>query len=279
MDVYEKIKSVTNVRRYKTLNSSKYISSLNYKEYEFVYKELSYRNSSHYIDENDDINYLVKVDNNITLETFVKSRKIINVLRDLKGPVIEFKIEDAEKSYLFSYNLENDNDLYEIKILLEKRRVNVNIVIFDGSQFLKGLTILMEIDDRILDMFKYITETCHCGGHPRIDPDFSNDMTGNYLMVENNFGVLEELLNIVDNLQKWRSKDDFDILIDYDENIQIWFAGKLTNLQYIKKEISKKYNIISEGTGIAKGKGFIKYNKGMIYFYKSNLEENLDFSI
>lgn len=279
MDIYEKIKSVTDSRKYKALNSSKYISALNYKEYEFVYKELSYKNSSHYIDENDEINYLVKVDNNITLETFVKSRKIINVLRDLKGPVIELKIEDADKSYLFCYNLENENDLFEIKIFLEKRRVNVNIVIFDGTQFFKGLTVLMEIDDRILDMFKYLAETSYYGGHPRIDLDFSEDITGSYLIVENNFGVLEELLNIVDNLQKWRSKDEFDVLIDYDENLKIWFAGKLTNLQYLKKEISKKYNIISEGKGTVKGKGFIKYNKGMIYFYKSNLEENLDFSI
>lgn len=270
MDIFEKINAASNSSRYKILDSNKHMITLSSGEYDFIYRELKHKNNFQYTDLEGRVNFLIRISTIKDVETVVKNRKTVSVLRELEGPGIELGIEGLANRFIFTFDLNNQVHLYNLKKLLKNREAYMHFLLWNENNLINCFTALLEIDQRILERLIHMLQLTNSGEYPRINFQGYNALNCVYFVFDYAEGLLEELLDTVDILQKWGSKDIFSVYIDFEQGYKVIIDGNAQNKDYLKKELTKKYTLIEEGNCKPSGKPFFKYDKGMLYYYNSN---------
>lgn len=271
MEIFEIVEKTKNNSTYKPLSSNGYMVPLNSREYDYVYRELRYKNAFHFTDINGDLNFLIKINMGKDIERVVKNRKILDVIGKKEGPCIELNIEDMDQKYLFVFNLKNEVSMLNIKSLLNKQKIYLHFIICDEKSCIKNFTALFELNEIIVEKFRYFTELCYYQSYPRIDFTGDSNKKAWVVIFDESFEILDEILEITDKLKNWGSMDKFNVYIEYKDGLALIISGECNNINYIKKEIGKRYKIIKEYEDTPKGKPFFRYDRGMMYFFNSNI--------
>lgn len=274
MNIFQNIDNANSDKKYSTINSMQHMKELTSREYDFLYRELKYKGSFHYVDCDFEYNLVMKIDNEKQIEEVVKNRKAVNVTRNSDGPVIEMNIEGLTKPFSFMFDLGNNESLYKLKILKTKKEAKMHFVLYDSGKLTKIFSAMLNIDQRISQRLDYIIKLTYDGCYPY--SDYFEESYENIKCIETdgNESILEEIVNVVDNLQKWGSSDSFSVLVELREIYRVTFKGRINNFNYIKSELQKKIRIFGETQSDSKGIPFIKYDSGMIYFYKTRFSDN-----
>ncbi|WDC84100.1 hypothetical protein PL321_17790 [Caloramator sp. mosi_1] len=188
----------------------------------------------------------------------------MDVKLDLEGPVIEL-IVDGLDSFEFNFSLNDAMNVLALKYLFTNKIVNVHFVVELAGTLQKFYSSAMPIDQKVIERIEYVLKCLDEYSYPKIEEDITNKESVLFEL-DAGFEVLDDLIHIVDQLRKWNSKDVFSIAVKRDDNFKIYFIGQLLNKNYIKAELNKKYRLV-ESNSISDGKGFLKYDRGMIYFY------------
>ena len=272
MEILVEKEDGTKDNAYKSINFTRHMLPLSRIDYDYVYRKLKYKDTYHFVDEGGTVNFLIKIISGKQIESVMKGAKSIYVFRDMNGPGIELSVGGLDKSYVFLFDLSDNRHRDNLKKLMSRREVFMHFIIYDEKQCIKCFSALLNIDSRIFERLNYMISLTTEGCYPRLELNEHEKEDANFIVVKSNTAVLEELLNIVDSLQKWGSKDCFTVYVSEQSGYKIFFAGQAINLNYIKNEILKKFQIFGEGIEPPSGKPFFKYDRGMLYFYKSNLE-------
>lgn len=272
MEIFNRIDSAVRDEVYRGLDSDKHMVSLKPSEYGFVHRELKYKNTFHYIDLNDNAVFLIRITSARGIETVMKGKKVVSVARGLRGPSIELNVDGFGERYRFDFDLDNHINLYELKRILASREVFMHFILLGEEQYLHCFSAMLSIDNRIMERLVYMLELTSQGEYPRIDFKGFSDKECSYIKFNGDLKLLEDMLEALDKLQKWGSKEEFNVYVDYDQGFMFFFEGDTKNKEYIKKVLIQKYELQEEGMGKARGKPFFKYEKGMIYFYKDNIK-------
>lgn len=272
MEIFKRIDSAVRDGVRRGFDSDKHMVSLKPGEYGFVYREMKYRNTLHYIDTFDDAAFLIRITSAREIERVMNSKKVVSVIRGLKGPTIELTVDDSGQKYLFEFDLESSIHLYELKRILAVREVYMHFILWDEEKCLHCFSATLSIDNRIFERLIYMLELTSFGEYPRIDFKGFREEDCSYIKFNGDIRLLEDMLETLDKLQKWGSKEEFSVYVDYDQGFKFFFDGNTKNKEYIKKELAPKYELKEEGTGKPHGKPFFRYEKGMIYFYRGMLK-------
>lgn len=254
------------------MDPSRHIIPLDSRYYNFIYRELNYKSTFHYVDEMEMLNFIIKVDTPKNLEKIYRSKKLVYVTKDLNGPVIEIVLDSLEVSYKFLFDINIESHLYNAKKLIDNKKVIIHFLFTSVDEMYKALSIPMEIDEGSFNKFIYILNYCYEGQYPRINFEGYESEEGYCLSFNDDNYILEELLEVIDKLEKWKCKDVFSVYIEKGDNLNLVFDGKITNIDFIKNELIKKYKIVDEGNRKVSGKPFFLYDKGLLYFYESSLK-------
>jgi hypothetical protein len=272
LDIFNIIDSAKNKTSYAKMDSSKHMITLKTMDFGFVYRELKFKSTFHYIDSSDHVSFLIKITSAKDIEVIMKSRKTVSVIREIDGPGVELIIEGVEKRFIFPFELDNPNHLYELKKLIESREIYLYFILYSQEQCVQCFSALLGVDDRILERLIYMIKLTSLGEYPRVEFESIRDELTEFIKLKGDSKVLEDVLDITEMLQKWGSKDRFIVYIDYDGDYKVFINGNIQNMKYIKKELLRKYELIEEGiVDVPTGKAFFKYDKGMIYYFKSNV--------
>lgn len=276
MSIYDDINNAKSYAAYNVINFQNHMKELPSREFDFLYRQFNYKNAVHYVDSNSKYNLVMKIDNEKQIEAVVKNRKIINVSRSIEGPIIEMNIEGISTSFSFSFDLNEENSLFKIKSIIELKEAMMHFVVYSGGKLVKIFSALLNLDNRIMERFYYMIDLANHGSYPSIEHREISEENVLSLSINYDSAIFEEIIGIVENLQKWGSSDRFSIILDYNDELNVRFYGTLNNLNYVKSQISKKFNLIETGNVSRIGVPFLKYDKGMIYFYKTSFTEDID---
>jgi len=264
MNLIEKIYKVDDAVNNKPIDKKGFLVNLNYKNYEFLYRSLKNKNNTVYIDSQKEVSFVLKLNKIVDIKEILYYKKSIDVKMDLEGPVIEL-IVDGLSSYEFLFNLNDKFGITALKYLLTNKQVNVHFVVEMAGVLQKFYSSLMPIDDKVVERVEYVLKCLDEYSYPKIDDDVLQKESIIF-EVESDYEVLQDLINIVESLQKWNSKDIFSIVVDKDDKFKLHFIGEVKNKNYFKTQLEKKYSL-KEYSGFSKGKKFLKYDRGMLYFY------------
>lgn len=264
MSILEAINNIEEAVINPTINKKGHMIQLSYREFETVYRGLKLNRSMVYIDKENEVNFVVKLNRVVDIKEILYYKKIINVKMDLNGPIIEL-IVDGLDNFEFCFDINVKMDLLSLKNLKINKSVNVHFVTESNGRIYKFYTAQLQLDDKVIERIEYALKCLDEVGYPRIDEDILGK-DSIVLEVEAGFEILDGLIKIVESLQKWGSKDCFSVTVDFKEKIYLCFVGELNNKNYIINELQKKYKII-ETDDVSRGKKFLKFDRGMIYFY------------
>ncbi|GFR34975.1 hypothetical protein [Thermobrachium celere] len=264
MNLIEQIYNVNDAVNNKAIDKKGFLVSLNYKNYEFLYRSLKNKNNSVYIDNQNEVSFVIKLNKIVDIKEILYYKKSIDVKMDLEGPVIEL-IVDGLSSYEFLFNLNDRFGVIALKSFLTNKQVNVHFVVETAGILQKFYSSLMPIDDKVIERVEYVLKCLNDYCYPKIEEDVLQKESVIF-EVESDYEILNDLINIIEALQKWNSKDIFSIVVDKDDKFKIHFVGEFKNKNYFKTQLEKNYSI-KEYNGFSKGKKFLKYDRGMIYFY------------
>lgn len=264
MSLLEAINSIEEVVINPPINKNGHMVQLSFREFETLYRGLKLNRSIVYLDKENEVNFVVKLNKVVDIKEILYYKKIINVKMDLNGPVIEL-IVDGLDSFEFSFNISENLNLMALKNLKINKGVNVHFVTEINGKIHKFYTAQLQIDDKVIERIDYALKCLDELGYPRIEEDvLAKDSI--VLEVDCGFEILDNVLTIVESLQKWGSKDCFSVIVDFKEKINLSFVGEFSNKNYFINELQKKYSV-EEIQDVSKGKKFLKYDRGMIYFY------------
>ena len=257
-----------NKNSYKGINPELHLMKLNYNEFDHVYKELKYNNTYIYTDENDVVNFIVKINDYNDLKIILNNKRYFSINKYFNGPVIEIHISNYNKTIKFYFDLYNDDDLYCIKKILMGNSAYIHFVNFNGLEIIKNITTKFYMEKRLKEYFLYMSEYCYKGIYPRIPFDGYKTKTSSYIDVCNDIEIIDKLCEMISCIQNWGSQDEFDIYLEWAENIRIFISDEVINLKYIQNQISNYCSIIEKGSENTSGSPFLRYDRGMIYFFK-----------
>lgn len=264
MSILEAINTIEEVVTNPPINKRGHLVQLSYREFETVYRGLKLNKSIIYIDNNNEVNFIVKLNRAVDIKEILYYKKIINIKLNLDGPIVEL-IVDGLDNFEFLFNVKEKIDLLALKYLKQNKNVNVHFVTETNGRIHKFYTAQLQLDDKVIERIEYALKCLDEFGYPRIDEDIiGKESIG--LETDAGFEILDSILHIVDSLQKWGSKDCFSIVVDYRDKIYLYFIGDLNNKNYIINELNKKYKVV-ETNDVSRGRKFLKFDRGMIYFY------------
>jgi hypothetical protein len=268
LDISEILNAAECTAKYKAIDAEKPILILNRREYGPLYARLEYMDTAHYIDDNDEENFLIKFDYFGDIENIIRYKVDMNLYWRYREVILKLNVENTNISGEFVFDLDDAGHLYEIKKIIENNKIYLHFVHGSRKEIIKSISILMNIDGLIMEKFIYTVSLAYSGSYPVIQPEENNEDKGCFIDVENREGVLEDLIDIADELGKWSSSDDFKIYLDNSRGLRVVFTGSCSNLNYIKSELVKKHAFTGEGEGAPLGRPFLKYDRGMLYFYE-----------
>ncbi|MCX7694582.1 MAG: hypothetical protein N2Z71_02545 [Caloramator sp.] len=264
MDIIDKINRAEYIVNNRAIDKKGYMQQLSFRNYETIYKLLKNKRSTIYVDENNEVNFLIKLNKIVDIKEILYYKKSLDVRMDLEGPILEL-IVDGLDSFQFLFSLNDVMGILALKYLFLNRAVNVHFVVELVGTLQKFYSSTMPIDEKVIERVEYVLKCLDEYSYPKIEEDIINKESILF-EIEAGYEVLEDLINIVDNLRKWNSKDSFSIAVSREDNFKVYFVGHLLNKNYIKEELKKKYSI-HESSSVSMGKKFLKYDKGMLYFY------------
>lgn len=264
MQIIEKINRADYPVNNKAIDKKSYMQQLSFRYYETLYKLLKNKRSTIYVDEKGEVNFIIKLNKIVDIKEILYYKKSLDVKMNLEGPIMEL-IVDGLDGFDFLFSLNDKMSILALKYLFLNKSVNVHFVVELVGTLQKFYSSSMPIDERVIERVEYVLKCLDDYSYPKIEEDIINKESILF-EVEAGFELLEDLIHIVDNLRKWNSKDSFSIVVDKDDNFKVHFVGKLLNKNYIKEELKKKYSL-QESSSISEGKGFLKYDRGMLYFY------------
>lgn len=264
MSILEAINTIEEVVDNPTVSKKGHMIQLSYREFETIYRGLKLNRSIVYIDKDKEINFIVKLNRVVDIKEILYYKKIINVKMDLRGPIIEL-IVDGLDNFEFLFDTNEKTDLMSLKYLKVNKGVNVHFVTESNGRIYKFYTAQLQLDDKVIERIEYAIKCLDEVGYPRIDEDILGK-DSIVLEIDAGFEILDSLIQIAESLQKWGSKDCFSVTVDYKEKLQLYFIGDLNNKNYIINELQKKYKVV-ESYDVSSGKKFLKFDRGMIYFY------------
>jgi hypothetical protein len=270
MDIFKILENLQSNQVYREINSTHHILPLSYKEHTHIYSELKFNDTYHFIDNNEDLNFIAKLNPQDNINRIINSRSALYVSRNLDIPVIEFIFENEQSSlsYKFKFNLFDNKHLNNIKHLLRSKKVYLYFLTNNNNLLYKNYSNLVVFDEFTLNKFTYFLEFCYNGYCPRIEFEGFSNQNAYFFIFDCDATVLEDILDITEKLQKWGSRDTFTVSVERNNNYKLYFSGNISNLDYFKKELTKKYRLIDEGTIQASGKPFFRYSQGSLYFFK-----------
>lgn len=264
MNIIERIYSFEYNGKRMPIDKKSYITQLNYRDFEFLYRALRNNRTFVYVDTNNEVDFIVKLNKAVDIKEILYYQKLLNIKMDINGPIIELIVEGLD-SFEFSFSLSEGSDVLAIKNILLNKKVNLYFVTDIGGKLSKFYTANLNIDEKVIERFIYTLKCLDEMSYPRADDDIIGKEAV-LLDVKCDFKILDDLISIVESLQKWGTKDSFSIAVDYNDGFKICLVGNLNNKNYIKTELEKKYSL-NETSGVSSGKKFLKFERGMIYFY------------
>lgn len=267
-DIKDILQEAHNNRKYKNIDTEKSLVVLDRLQYGVVYSELMYKNTMSFIDDNDNLNLIIKFGNMLDIERIVKGKTDVQVERLDNKIVVDIQIGGTNIGGNFIYDLSNSQHLYFIKRLIESGDIILHFVAMNVGEYIKCISILLRIEKKIMERIIYIVQLAANTVYPEIEYKSTAKTKSFYLEVPEIYTGLESVIMCTDALEKWGSRDAFNVYVLYDESLKIYFSGDISNTSYIKQEIGKKCTIMSEGFEDYSGKPFLKYDNGMIFFYK-----------
>jgi hypothetical protein len=270
MGIFKAIECSNNPVNYKEIDYNQHLLPLTYREYEFIYKELRFSNTFHFVDESDNLNFVMKVDFRFNIESIIKNRKFLYVTRDIDGPIIELTVENINMKYKFRFSLDDKRQIYNLRKLLELKRSYFHFLIESNNQYIKSNSFTLEFDTNMIEKLKYMISYSYYGSCPSKEFKLNSEHQANFLGFSYDEKILEELLEITDKLQKWGSKDTFAICLENEDYLIVNFSGTINNFRYFKNELIKKFKLVSEGKKELTGKPFLMFDNGLSYFFDNN---------
>jgi hypothetical protein len=276
LNLYEIINDAEYAVKCGDLNCTNHIVILDKKEYGDVYREIENKTTFLLVDKKNNINFFVKLEEGFFIEHIINCEPQIFINRDICGPevVVNFGLDNEFTA--FTLELDKKYDLFVIKKLLESTAVHYQYVIQDESGIIKLFSKKIEIGEGFIEKLKYMLEFSYYCRYPRIDMVQDDNREAFFMEVKGELSNLEMLMDIMDDLGKMSYNDDFNVYIDGYENYKIFFSGYVPNIDIIKNKILMKTGILEEGISHISGKAFFRYNKGLIYFSKSPLENDAE---
>ncbi|KMT23099.1 hypothetical protein [Clostridium cylindrosporum] len=253
---------------YKSMPKSQLLSPLARGEYGFIYESLKEEKTFSYIDENNNINLVANCGNR-NIMTILKAKKSIYIDKHALGALIQVKFLEYGFSFDFVYDVYNNYD-YSIvnSIINSSEGIIINFLINYESGYSKAFHLNFDLDDKLKERLNYIKDTTFNLQYPRIDLEIKNEneKVSRFLEYEYNLKIVEDVIEACDKLCKWKSSDNFIIYMSYDKNITLYLSEECKNFNFIKSELSSKYNLIDEGEKVIKGVPLLKYDRGYLYF-------------
>lgn len=251
---------------YEEIGNDKNLIQLNSIKYKFLYKGLVNNNAYFYLDRNKGINFCIKIKSLGELKNYVSKDKSFSIGNGEKGPEIVISFIGTDNVYVFGFNIESRIDKEALDVIVKNKKINIHYFVND-SGLIKLYSETYPLFDEIIESIAYMMEFSENARYPRIKYDKELGQ-GYYLKLQTGLEGIEEVLKVIELLQKWSSLDEFDVFLDYKENLYVFFSEGIKNIEFIKKELEKKLPIIEEGRGPIKGKPFVKYKNSLIYFYE-----------
>lgn len=270
MDILEILGELTNNQDQKELSLTKQVLPLKFNDYANLYNALKFNETYHYVDIEDKLNFIVRFDSRSNINDIINSKTSLYVSREYDTPVIEFIFETGNNSlnYKYKFDLLDKRTLLSVKHIIENKKVYMHFLTLNNNLLYKSYSCSIDLDEYTINKFRYFTEYCYNGHCPRIPFEGFTSQSVYCLSLICDESVLEELLDITEKLQKWGSRDAFIVSVGMSNNFNVFFHGTFSNLDYYKKELSKKYELIGEGDDQAPEKPFFKYDQGLLYFFK-----------
>lgn len=258
---------MTENKPYKSMPKSQILSPLSMGEYRFVYEKLKSNKTFSYIDEDSNINLVANCNNNNIL-SILKGKKSIYIDKYSKGVLIQVKFVELGLTFDFTYDVYDDCDLKMVnQMVYSNESVIINFLIKQSGTFSKAFHIGFELDSKLKERLDYIKNITYNLQYPRINEERQKESKGRSLEFQFDTLIIEEVIEVCDTLGKWKSEDDFQVYISFEENTTICIIGECKNYNFIKTHLSNKYSLVKESENIIHGIPLIKYDKGHLYFY------------
>lgn len=251
----------------KEMPTSQIFSYLPKNNYEFLYKAFNNKKTFSYIDKSEKVNYCCLCSNEDVMG-ILKAKKSVYVDKHNLGLVFKINLTEYGYSYDFVFDVFCQEDRSLLDRIIEEKEVMISFVVKQGTTLNKAFHFDFTIDESLKERIEYLKYITYNMQYPRIKNNIHGVEHGKFLEVKFDSELISNILVICDKLSKWKSVDDFNISLLYEDNIKIIITGECKNMMLIKDEIAKVNSIISEGRMENLGVPLLKYNKGYLYFYE-----------
>lgn len=269
MDIYDIINNAAFTPRCNSTKENKYIMVLDRMEFWDVYRGVEGRNTFLVIDKEGDINFYIKLNDLLIIkELHENSRISLDVEWNKYGPEIVLAIEGIERIQGFILELGNDADVFILQRFIKNQKIYVQYIVQDEAGIIKLLTQKVQIEDSFVERLKYYVEMDFYSQYPRIDEEETCEEKGFYIKTEMRAEVLEEVLNTAEEFRIPYKNKSITVYITADDFYRVIFSGDMQYVKNIMIEMSKRINVMEEGSTIVRGKPFFRYCNGLLYFFK-----------
>lgn len=268
MDIYDLISNAEHITKCKSTEENKYIMTLEKADFWDVYKESGIRDTFIIIDKKGEINFYIKLKQLDQLKDLLHSNNIfLDAEWNYNGPEIILNIDGLERIPGFIFEIQKNMDAFILKKFLKNQEIFVQYFTQDERGIIKLLTKKMQLHNNFIERLKYYIELDYYGVYPRIKDEKIESENGYYIRTDWKTSILQEVLDIAEKIEKKFTKGSITIHVEAKDFCSFIFSGDMQNIKLIIDKISKRVNIIEEGRIDVRGKPFLKYKSGLLYFY------------
>lgn len=274
MDIYNLINSAAYITTCNSTEENKYIMALDNTDFWNVYKELKCRDTFLIIDKKGNINFFIKLIDITIIKDLLRSNNIyIRVEWNNYGPEIIIERDGLQRIPGFILQLKNNMDDFILQRFLENNEVFIQYIIQDEKGIIKLLTEKKQMDKNFIERLKYYIELDFYSEYPRILEEERNEEYGYYIKTHEELKVLEEVLDIVSGIKHSNTNEQITVHVEVDGFYKIIFSGDILNIENLMDEICNKINVIEKGRTEVRGKPFLKYKNGLLYFFQKPIKK------